>query len=66
MEDYVNVQREKEKTYGCTIMYDGWVGPTKLSIINFMVYYKGSIIFLKSVDASGKIKNNKFIYGLLM
>ncbi|KAL6324351.1 hypothetical protein AAG906_012955 [Vitis piasezkii] len=40
MEAYVNIQREKWKTYGCTIMSDGWTGPTKLSIINFMVYSK--------------------------
>ena len=46
-------------------MCDGWTGPTKLSIINFIVYSKGSIIFLKSVDASDKIKDNKYIYGLL-
>ena len=65
MEDYMNIQREKWKTYGCTIMSDGWTGPTKLSIINFMVYSKGSTIFLKSVDASDKIKDNKYIYGLL-
>ena len=37
----------------------------KLSIINFMVYCKGSIIFLKFVDASDNIKDNKCIYGLL-
>ncbi|RVX18949.1 hypothetical protein CK203_006858 [Vitis vinifera] len=37
MEAYVNIQREKWKTYGCTIMSDGWTGPTKLSIINFMM-----------------------------
>ena len=65
MEDYVNIQREKWKTYGCTIMSDGWTGPTKLNIINFMVYSKGSTIFLKFVDASDKIKDNKYIYGLL-
>ena len=46
-------------------MCDGWTGPTKLSIINFMVYSKGSTIFLKSVNASDKIKDNKYIYGLL-
>ena len=38
--------------------------PKKLSIINFMVYSKGAI-FLKFVDASDKIKDNKYIYGLL-
>ena len=65
MEAYVNIQREKWKTYGCMIMSDGWTGPTKLSIINFMVYSKGSTIFLKSVDASNNIKDNKYIYGLL-
>ncbi|RVW41808.1 hypothetical protein CK203_116928 [Vitis vinifera] len=65
MEAYVNIQREKWKTYGCTIMSDGWTGPTKLSKINFMVYSKGSTIFLKSVDASNNIKDNKYIYGLL-
>ena len=36
-----------------------------MSIINFMVYSKGSTIFLKSIDASNKIKDNKYIYGLL-
>ena len=65
MDNYVNLQREKWKTYGCTIMCDGWTGPTKLSIINFKVYYKGITIFLKSVDASNNIKDNKYIYGLL-
>ena len=65
MEDYVNIQIEKCKTYGCTIMCDGWTGPTKLSIINFMVYSKESTLFFKSVDTSDKIKDNKYFYGLL-
>ena len=65
MEDYVNLQREKWKTYGYTIMCDGLTGPMKLSIINFMVYCKRSTIFLKSVDASDNIKDNKYIYGWL-
>ena len=47
------------------IMCDGWTDPTKLSIINFMVYSKGIIIFLKSVDASDQIKDNKYIFGML-
>ena len=65
MEGYVNVQREKWKTYECMIMCDEWIGPAKLSIINFMVYSKGSTIFLKYIDASNYIKYNKYIYGLL-
>ncbi len=65
IKEYVDIQREKWKTYGCTIMCDGWTGPTKLSIINFMVYSKGSTVFLKSVDASHHIKDHTYIYNLL-
>ena len=65
MKVYVNQQREKWKTYGCTIMSDGWTRPTKLSIINFMVYSKGTTVFLKLVDASNYIKDHKYIYELL-
>ena len=65
MEAYMNQQREKWKTYGCTIMSDGWTRPMKLSIINFMTYSKGTIVFLESVDASNNIKDHKYIYKLL-
>ena len=65
VEAHVNQQREKWKTYGCTIMSNGWIGPTKLSIINFMVYSKGITVFLKSIDASNNIKDHKYIYKLL-
>ncbi|KAM1925520.1 hypothetical protein ACFX13_032793 [Malus domestica] len=63
--EYVNKLRSKWDTNGCTIMCDGWTGPTRLSIINFMVYSKGKTIFLKSVDASDHIKNYKYVYKLL-
>ena len=56
MEAYVNQQREKWMTCRCKIMSDGWTGPMKLSIINFMAYSKGTTVFLKSVDASNNIK----------
>ena len=65
MKDYVNLQGENWKTYGCTIMCDGWIGSMKLNIINFMVYCKGNTNFLKSVDALENIKDNKYTYGLL-
>ncbi|CAL9018889.1 unnamed protein product [Prunus brigantina] len=63
--EYVNKLRSKWETNGCTIMCDGWTGPNRLSIINFMVYSKGKTIFLKSVDALDHIKNYKYIYKLL-
>ncbi|RVW17564.1 hypothetical protein CK203_083461 [Vitis vinifera] len=65
MEVYVNQQREKWKSYRCTIMSYGWTVPMKLSIINFMVYSKGTMVFLKPVDASNNIKDHKYIYDLL-
>ena len=37
----------------------------KLSIINFMVYSKGTTVFLKSIDASNHIKDHKYICELL-
>ena len=46
-------------------MSDGWTWSTRLNIINFMVYSKGSVVFLKSVDAFNNIKNHKYIYKLL-
>ena len=46
-------------------MFDGWVKPMKLSIISFIAYSKGTTIFLKSVDESSNIKDQKYIYELL-
>ena len=37
-------------------MLDGWIGPTKLSMINFMAYSKENIVFLKLVDTLNNIK----------
>ena len=61
MEVYVNQQREKWKTYQSTIMSNGWTGPIKLSIINCMVYSKGTMVFLKSIDASNNMKDHKYM-----
>ncbi|CAL8161657.1 unnamed protein product [Prunus armeniaca] len=36
MQAYVEKVKEDWGVYGCTIMSDGWTGPTRLSIINFM------------------------------
>lgn len=65
MKQYVESQRETWEMFGCTIMCDGWTGPIKLAIINFMVYAKGSTIFLKSVNTSNMKKTAQYIYSLL-
>ena len=43
-------------------MLDGYIGPTKLSMINFMAYSKENIVFLKLVDTLNNIKYHKYIY----
>ncbi|KAL6176613.1 hypothetical protein ACLB2K_053246 [Fragaria x ananassa] len=63
--EYVDTLKATWETYGCTIMCDGWTGPTRLSIINFMVYSKGTTVFLRSVDSSSEKKEHEYIYKLL-
>jgi hypothetical protein len=45
-----------------TIMCDSWMGPTGMSIMNFMVYYYGIMFFHKSVDGTGHNQDADFIY----
>ena len=46
-------------------MYDGWSGPTRRSIINFLIYYDKVTIFHTSIDASDKIHDSNYILGLM-
>ena len=64
-ENYLEEQKKRWVKYGCTILTDGWTGPTRLSIINIMVYCAGATVFLKSVDASKHTKTGEYIYGIL-
>ena len=64
-ENFVEEQKKRWKMYGCTILADGWTGPTKLSIINIMVYCAGATVFLKSIDASKNVKSADYIYSIL-
>lgn len=52
-------------TYGVTLMCDSWTGPTKMSLINFMVYCNGVMFFHKSVNATGKSQDADFIFKVL-
>ncbi|XP_058108113.1 uncharacterized protein LOC131251440 [Magnolia sinica] len=65
MQAWVRGLKLNWKQYGVTIMCNGWTGPTKLSIIKFIVYCRGQPVFLKSVDASARIKDHECIYALL-
>ena len=53
--------KEYWKTYGCTIVSDGWTDTGNKPIINVMASFMYGSVFLKSVDASGHVKENTFL-----
>uniref|UniRef100_K3YC20 DUF659 domain-containing protein n=1 Tax=Setaria italica TaxID=4555 RepID=K3YC20_SETIT len=58
MEDY----KENWGPFGVTVMCDSWRGPTKMCIINFMIFCNGCMFFHKTVNATGRVQNADFIY----
>ncbi|CAN0919422.1 hypothetical protein LINGRAHAP2_LOCUS31448 [Linum grandiflorum] len=56
--------RSHWKTYGCTIMADGWTDNRQRSLINFLIYGPKGISFVKSVDASGMVKTAENLFKL--
>lgn len=51
--------------YYCSLLCDGCPRPTKMSIINFMVYSAGEVLFLDLVNASKKEKNYQYIMEII-
>ena len=62
---YVQSFRSIWTSRGCTIMCDGWTGPTRLSMINFMVYSHLGSVFVRAIDSSNEVKNANYIFGLM-
>ena len=62
---YMNTLKAKWPIYGCTIMCDGWSSRTRKPIINFMVYYDRSMIYLSSVDTTNIPKKADYIFSLM-
>eukprot|EP00253_Pinus_taeda_P002450 PITA_02450 len=50
---------------GCTIMSDGWTDQRNRTLVNFLVSCPAGTIFLKSVDASDKVKTAQLICGMM-
>eukprot|EP00252_Welwitschia_mirabilis_P022545 TRINITY_DN612_c0_g1_i10.p1 TRINITY_DN612_c0_g1~~TRINITY_DN612_c0_g1_i10.p1 ORF type:complete len:678 (-),score=124.38 TRINITY_DN612_c0_g1_i10:842-2875(-) len=48
--------------HGCSILCDGWVDKRDRSLINFMASSVSGTMFLKSINASGNVKNAEFIF----
>nr|DAD29111.1 TPA_asm: hypothetical protein HUJ06_030579 [Nelumbo nucifera] len=58
MDPYLDKEESEIKPkYGLTILCDGWISSTRLSIINFMVYCNGKTIFHTSIDLMAHVIN---------
>ena len=66
MKEYIASFAGIWKERGVSILCDAWTGPTKMSIINFMVYSNRGTIFHKSVNASDVEKKDGNYYFQLM
>jgi hypothetical protein len=62
LQQYVSRFKDDWPTYGVTIMSDSWTGPSRMSIINFMISSNGRMYFHKSVNATGYMQNSQFVY----
>jgi hypothetical protein len=60
MDRYKQFQKERD-IFGVTLMCDSWTGPTRMSVINFLIYCNGVTWFHKSIDATGKSRDYKFL-----
>jgi hypothetical protein len=47
--------------FGVSLMCDSWTGPTRMSVINFLIYCNGVTWFHKSIDATGKSQDSDYL-----
>ncbi|OAY66445.1 hypothetical protein ACMD2_20747, partial [Ananas comosus] len=57
--------KQQWEIYGVTLMRDSWTGPTKMSIIFFLIYCNGKVIFHKSINTTDRFEDVDYIYALL-
>lgn len=63
--EYLKDFKDSWARTGCTIMSDGWTDQRKRTIINFLIFCSQGTMFLKSVDASSKVKDGEMLFQLL-
>ncbi|KAI8563753.1 hypothetical protein RHMOL_Rhmol03G0133500 [Rhododendron molle] len=61
MEDH----KKDQEQYGCTLMSDGWTDRKNRTLMNLLVNSPRGTVFLKSMDASGAVKDAEMIFELL-
>jgi hypothetical protein len=47
--------------FSVSLMCDSWTGPTRMSVINFLIYCNGVMWFHKSIDATGKSQDSDYL-----
>jgi hypothetical protein len=65
IEEYLTDFKVSWTKIGCTIMSDGWSDGRNRNIINFLVSCPQGTMFLRSVDASDRVKDAKLLFELL-
>jgi hypothetical protein len=65
IEEYLIDYKVSWAKTGCTIMSDGWSDGKNRTIINFLVSCPQGTIFLRSVDASDRVKDANLLFELL-
>eukprot|EP00253_Pinus_taeda_P033005 PITA_33005 len=63
--EHLNEYKESWTKTGCSIMLDGWIDGKNRTIINFLVFYPQRTMFLRSVDASDKVRDANLLFELL-
>eukprot|EP00253_Pinus_taeda_P023136 PITA_23136 len=63
--DYLKDFKDSWAKTGCTIMSDGWTDQRNHTIINFLIFCPQGTMFLKSIDASDKVKYGQLLFQLL-
>jgi hypothetical protein len=65
IEEYLTDFKVSWAKTGCTIMSDGWSDGRNRTIINFLVSCPQGTMFLRSVDASDRVKDANLLFELL-
>ncbi|RZR85153.1 hypothetical protein BHM03_00012103 [Ensete ventricosum] len=65
LKDWIESFKWQWDEYGVTLMCDSWTGPTKMSIINFLIYCNRRVVFHKSINASDKIQDANYIENII-
>jgi hypothetical protein len=61
LNDLFQKWRNEWHEHGVSIMCDSWTGPTRMSVINFLLYSNGRLWFHSSIDATKKSQDTKFV-----